>query len=104
MSSGIGYPRAKKTRDPAPLWTIPLFKSKDTLNRYNWIIHHCPNVSEGTYDVMVSVWNPLDGFRHSAPTVIKVMERIGPIWIDDFQMVTDHVRKWQNRTLNSKAM
>ena len=74
------------------------------MNRYNWIIHHCPNVSEGTYDVMVSVWNPLDGFRHSAPTVIKVMERIGPIWIDDFQMVTDHVRKRKNRSLNSKAM
>ena len=61
-------------------------------------------MSEGTYDVMVSVWNPLDGFRHSAPTVIKVMERIGPIWIDDFQMVTDHVRKRQIRSLNSKAM
>ena len=58
-------------------------------DRYNWIIHHCPNVSEGTYDVLVSVWNPLDGFRHSAPTQIKVMERIGPIWIDDFQQVTD---------------
>ena len=58
-------------------------------DRYTWIIHHCPNVSEGTYEVMMSVWNPLDGFKHSQPTVIKVMERIGPIWIDDFQRVTD---------------
>ena len=63
---------------------------KAYMDKYSWIIHHCPNVSEGTYDSSMCVWNPLDGFKCSTPTVIKVMERIGPIFIDDYQMVTDH--------------
>lgn len=49
--------------------------------------------SEGTYDVIMSTWNPLDGFLNSVETTIQVMERIGPIYIDDYQIVTDHVSK-----------
>lgn len=65
-----------------------------------WNIAHCPNVTEGTFDVVVSVWNPLDGWISSVVTTVEVLERIGPIHIDDFLIVTDHVRA--RIQLNSK--
>lgn len=55
-----------------------------------WEIGHCGNLSEGIYDVVVSTWNPLDGWMSSKPTKMEVLEQIGPITIDDFLIVTDH--------------
>jgi hypothetical protein len=46
---------------------------------------------EGEYHVRTSVWNPLDGFRYSPVTTVRVLERIGPVHINEFGMVKDAV-------------
>ena len=65
---------------------------KDTFSgQVEWNIGHCPNLTEAVYDVVVSAWNPLDGWISSQVTQVEVLERIGPIHIDDYLIVTDHV-------------
>lgn len=44
------------------------------------------------YDMVVSAWNPIDGWISSDPTRVSIIERIGPIHINDFLILTDHVR------------
>ena len=65
--------------------------SRNLPSPVNQFLFHQFKKSEGTYTTRMSVWNPLQGFLHSKLTTIKVMERIGPIFIDDFQQVTDSV-------------
>ena len=48
--------------------------------------------SEGTYDVVMSAWNPVDGWFSAKATVVEVLSRIGPITIDDFLILSDYVR------------
>ena len=55
-----------------------------------WTIDHCKNVTEDTYDLLLSVWNPMMGWMSSKPTVIEVLERVGPITIDDFRILSDY--------------
>ena len=47
--------------------------------------------TEDTYDLLLSVWNPLMGWVSSKPTVVEVLERVGPITIDDFRILSDYV-------------
>ena len=47
--------------------------------------------TEGTYDVVMSVFNPLDGWVSSKATTVEVLSSIGPIVIDDFLIVSDYV-------------
>lgn len=41
--------------------------------------------------MMMSAWNPIDGWLSSKPTTVEVLERIGPITIDDGGKITDAV-------------
>ena len=75
-----------------PIDTPADFKFWYCLHEYDNELQDLP-FENGTYDVMMSMRNPLISFRHSTPTVLKVMERIGPIWIEDFKIVLDSVRK-----------
>ena len=52
-------------------------------------IGHCPNISESNYKTSISVWNPVDGW-YTKETVVEVLERVGPITIDDFLILSDH--------------
>ena len=47
--------------------------------------------TEDTYDLVLSVWNPIDGWVSSQKTTIEVLERVGPITIDDFRILSDYV-------------
>ncbi len=48
---------------------------------------------EGLYAVALGVWNPVEGWMSTTPTEFKVLEEIGPIHVDDFQVLSDVVRK-----------
>lgn len=75
-------------------WPVP-----DTfLPTQQWAISHCGNLSEGTYQVVASVWNPLDGWKSSQEATIKILERFGPVYIDDYSIVTDHVSRRPDET------
>lgn len=37
----------------------------------------------------MSAWNPIDNWVSSKPTQLEVLERVGPITIDDFLIVSD---------------
>ena len=55
-----------------------------------WDIRNCPNVTEGTYNVNMGAWNPLDGWLWLDKSfIVEVLERIGPIFIDDFNVIND---------------
>ena len=56
----------------------------------NYGIKHCPNLTEGTYDVVMSGFNPVDGWFSSKPTKVEVLSRVGPITIDDFLILSDY--------------
>ena len=64
----------------------------DGVKRFS--IKHCPNISEGLYDVVMSAWNPVDGWFSAKPTKVEVLSRIGPITIDDFLVLSDMVREF----------
>ena len=50
-----------------------------------WEIENCGNVTEGTYTVQLGAWNPLDNWMWlDKPFTVEVLERIGPIFIDDY--------------------
>ena len=61
-------------------------------------IGHCPNISEGTYDMTISAWNPADsqlgGMDDSGwfykTTKVEVLARVGPIQVDDFLILSDY--------------
>ncbi len=44
---------------------------------------------EGSYAVSVGVWNPVEGWLTMVPQQFEVLEEIGPIHIDDFQILSD---------------
>ena len=48
--------------------------------------------TEATYDVVMSAWNPIDGWVSSKPSQMEVLARVGPITIDDYLIVSDSVR------------
>ena len=48
--------------------------------------------TEATYDVVMSAWNPIDGWVSSKPSKMEVLARVGPITIDDYLIVSDSVR------------
>ena len=55
-----------------------------------WDIENCVNVTEDTYTVQLGAWNPLDGWMWlDKPFTVEVLERIGPIYIDDFSIIRD---------------
>ena len=55
-----------------------------------WDIRNCKNVTEDTYNVTLGAWNPLDGWMWlDKPFKVEVLERIGPIFIEDFSVITD---------------
>lgn len=55
-----------------------------------WQIEHCANVTEDTYIVQIGAWNPLDDWMWlEKPYKVEVLERIGPIFIDDFNTIND---------------
>jgi hypothetical protein len=39
----------------------------------------------------MSAWNPIDGWMSSKPTQVEVLERVGPIQIDDYLILSDMV-------------
>ena len=45
--------------------------------------------SEGTYKLEFSIWNPVDGWAHSEMTTVQVLEKVGPIDISDFNIISD---------------
>jgi len=47
--------------------------------------------TEDVYNVVVSVWNPIDGWVSSKPTQVEVLSSIGPIQINDYQIINDVV-------------
>jgi len=49
--------------------------------------------SEGMYEAVVSVFNPLDGWVSSRLMKIEVLEEAGPISIEDGPIITDKVLK-----------
>ena len=49
--------------------------------------------TEATYDVVMSAWNPIDGWVSSKPSKMEILARVGPITIDDYLIVSDNVRK-----------
>ena len=58
--------------------------------RLSWDIEHCGNISEDTYNVQIGAWNPLDGWLWmQKPFTVEVLETIGPIIIDDFNIIND---------------
>lgn len=56
----------------------------------NYGVKHCPNLTEGTYDVVMSGFNPVDGWFSSKPSKVEVLSRVGPITIDDFLILSDY--------------
>lgn len=59
--------------------------------KLSWNIHHCSNVSEGIYNVQLGAWNILDGWIWlDKPFLVEVLEQIGPIFIDDFNIINDY--------------
>ena len=58
--------------------------------KLNWVIENCGNLTEDTYTVQLGAWNPLDGWVWlEKPFVVEVLERIGPIEINDFAIIND---------------
>ena len=56
----------------------------------SWDIKHCTNVTEGTYSLQLGAWNPLDKWVWlTQPFTVKVLSRIGPITINDFNIIND---------------
>lgn len=56
----------------------------------SWDIRNCPNISEGIYSVQLQAWNILDGWMQlDKPFTVEVLSRIGPIFIDDFNIIND---------------
>ena len=53
--------------------------------------------TEATYDVVMSAWNPIDGWVSSKPSEMEVLARVGPITIDDYLIVSDNVRSFNIR-------
>jgi hypothetical protein len=47
--------------------------------------------TEGDYETVLSVFNPLDGWLSSKKTMVEILYEIGPITIDDGSTVTDKV-------------
>ena len=57
----------------------------------SWDIRNCENVTEGLYTVDLGAWNPLDGWVWlEKPFQVEVLERIGPIFIDDYNIISDY--------------
>ena len=55
-----------------------------------WAIDNCENISEGTYNVQLGAWNPLDDWLWlDKSQLVEVLSRIGPIFIDDFNTIND---------------
>ncbi len=48
--------------------------------------------TEGTYLVVMSVWNPINDWISTKPTKFEVLEGIGPITISDHLITTDKVQ------------
>ena len=58
--------------------------------KLNWDIMNCPNITEGVYKVNLGAWNPLDEWMWlDKEYTVEVLERIGPIFIDDFNVIND---------------
>ena len=56
----------------------------------SWEIRHCSNITEDEYEVQMAAWNPLDGWLElDKPIRVEVLERIGPIIIDDLGIISD---------------
>lgn len=47
--------------------------------------------TEGTYDLTLSAFNPMDGWFNTEPTTVEVLSRVGPIIVDDFSLIRDVV-------------
>ena len=61
------------------------------VRQMNWEIENCPNITEGTYNVQLGAWNPLDDWMWLEKSfLVEVLERIGPIYIDDYNIINDH--------------
>eukprot|EP00095_Tigriopus_kingsejongensis_P012230 maker-scaffold528_size145933-snap-gene-0.29 protein:Tk12230 transcript:maker-scaffold528_size145933-snap-gene-0.29-mRNA-1 annotation:"hypothetical protein IscW_ISCW000316" len=45
--------------------------------------------TEGTYDLQLGVWNPLDDWLYTEPVTVEVLSRCGPISIADGGIITD---------------
>lgn len=55
-----------------------------------WDIENCENITEGTYIVQIGAWNPLDDWLWLEKSFsVEVLSRIGPIFIDDFNQISD---------------
>ena len=55
-----------------------------------WEIENCGNVTEGSYQVQIGAWNPIDDWMWLDKSfTVEVLERIGPIFIDDFNQIND---------------
>ena len=55
-----------------------------------WDIENCENITEGTYWVQMGAWNPLDDWMWLDKSFrVEVLSRIGPIFIDDFNTISD---------------
>ena len=55
-----------------------------------WDIKHCTNITEGVYSVQIGAWNPLDNWVWlDKPFTVEVLARVGPIYIDDFNIIND---------------
>ena len=48
--------------------------------------------------MVVSAWNPIDGWMSSRKTQMEVLARIGPITIDDKLIVTDKVKTGRRKS------
>ena len=56
----------------------------------SWEVRHCSNITEDEYEVQMAAWNPLDGWiQLDKPFRVEVLERVGPIQIDDLGIISD---------------
>lgn len=66
------------------------------------LIYCNPFQTEGSYTVMVGVYNPMDGWvMFPEPIALEVVARAGPIFIDDFALITDFVSWMKLKNLNN---
>lgn len=105
--------------DPEGYWPVPCkVDFPEKIGENQWVINHCPNIvrlwvakttnivlclefsqSEGTYNVQVSAFNPLDGWFSTEEVIVEVLSRCGPITIDDYTIITDAVSSVTLQTL-----
>lgn len=95
-SIGLTMPSARPTSgtsDTARTWCVfkaspgNVFAAADYSSAILFLFFQ----QEGTYDVVLSAWNPLDNWLSSRSTRVEVLEKVGPVHIDDKLVVSDMV-------------